>query len=59
MSNDVIDIRSLKNLAFRLSSNHPLRIVLILEDDWLSPNRFLVKVGVWLRLLELEAASLW
>jgi hypothetical protein len=56
MSNDIIDIRSLKNLAFRLSSNHPLRIVLILEDDWLPPDRFLVKVGVWLKLLLLETA---
>jgi len=58
MSNDIIDIRSLKSLTSKLSHSHPLRIVLILEDDWLPPDRFLVKVGVWLRLLELEAASL-
>jgi len=58
MSNDMIDIRSLKNSAFRLPSDHPLRTVLMLEDDWLPPNAFLVKAGVWLRLLELEAASL-
>ncbi len=56
MSNDIIDVRSLKNLVFRLPSGHPLRIVLMLEDNWLSPDRFLVKVGMWLKLLELETA---
>ncbi len=58
MSDDTIDIRSLKSLAFRLPSGHPLRAVLMLENDWLPPDRFLVNVGVWLRLLKLEAASL-
>jgi hypothetical protein len=58
MLDDMIDIRSLKNLVFRLPSNHLLRIVLVLEDDWLPPSAFLVKVGIWLRLLELEAVAL-
>lgn len=58
MSNDVIDIRPLKDLALKLSSDHPLRIVLMLEDDWLPPRAFLVKVGMWLRLLKLEAVAL-
>jgi hypothetical protein len=56
MSNDIIDIRSLKNLTSKLSHSHPLRIVLTLEDDWLPPDRFMVNVTVWLKLLELEAA---
>jgi len=58
MSNDIIDIRSLKGLTSRLPQSHPLRIFLALEDDWLWPGTFLVKVEMWLRLLELEAASL-
>ncbi len=56
MSNDIIDIRSLKSLTSKLLHSHPLRIVLMLENDWLPPDRFLVKVGVWLKLLELETA---
>ncbi len=56
MSSDIIDIRSLKNLTCRLPQSHPLKIVLILEDDWLPPDIFFVKVAVWLKLLQLETA---
>ena len=48
-----VRITSLKEFALdRLSQGLPLRDLLLSEPDELSPNEFLVKCEVWLKLLK-------
>lgn len=49
----MLDLRSLKDLArSNFSASHPLRQVLQLEDDWVTTGEFLMKLRLWLRLVD-------
>jgi hypothetical protein len=51
----VVNISGLKLWASRnLSSVSHLRAVLVFEKDVLSVDQFLAKMGIWLKLAELE-----
>lgn len=51
-----LDIRRLKDFAMRnLPEDSKLRTLILSERDELSIEEFLVKMGVWLRLLTLES----
>jgi hypothetical protein len=49
----MINIRKLKEFAFeKLPKDHPLRDVLLMEKDELTTEEFLIKFGVWSKLLK-------
>lgn len=51
----MIDIRSLKNFARRYLKDYPLIHNFILEDEnKLSAEEFILKIKIWLKLLERE-----
>jgi len=47
-----VSIVSIKDLARKMPANHPLRAAIMAEDDELTPEEYLFKLKVWLRLLE-------
>jgi hypothetical protein len=54
----VVDIGRLKGFAREsLAPNSWLRNVLLLENDQLTVNDFLAKMGIWITLLNLETTN--
>jgi len=49
-----IRIKKLKDFALKLPSTHPLRSVLLVEDDKIDVVTFLARLPIWLRLARLE-----
>ena len=50
-----IDIRRLKQwVREHLKPDSKLREIIILEDDYMLPEEYLSKMGVWLKLSNLE-----
>ena len=43
-----VDVKPLKWFALKLPGNHPLRALLLVEEDELPVEEFLVKVKTWL-----------
>jgi hypothetical protein len=53
----MIDTRPLKQFALQsLPPNSALRSILLSEPDSLSCEEFLVKLGMWLKLIRIEEA---
>lgn len=51
----MIDIRRLKDFVLlRLPEHSTLRNVLLAEDDMLTEEEFLIKLPLWLRLIDKE-----
>lgn len=46
-----MQIGSLKDSASQLGQAHPLSLILLVEDDEMSPEEFCTKLRTWLRLL--------
>jgi len=61
----VLESRTQKRLCikglkeFSTTSHLPLTLKLLIatEDDWIEAEDFVVKAGLWLRLLEIEEGS--
>lgn len=49
-----IRITSLKDLALKLEENHPLKMILLAEEDEMSPEEYLSRIRTWLRLLNVR-----
>ena len=54
LQNKTLDIRGLKKWARSLSMDSKLRELILLEDDHLPVNEYLVKMMVWISLSRLE-----
>jgi hypothetical protein len=48
-----VDVRRLKDFALTLPKGSSLKDLLVSEDDELDVREFLVKMGVWLKLLRM------
>lgn len=52
---DQVNLKKLKIFALEnLRENSRLRKLLLLDDEELAPEEFLVKLDVWLKLLKME-----
>ena len=50
-----LDIRRLKHWVIKqLKPDSKLREVILLEEDYLLPEEYLAKLGVWLKLYDIE-----
>ena len=49
-----VDLRGLKSVTLGLPRDHPLRIIMMTEDDGMEVNEFLAKIRSWLKLLQIE-----
>jgi hypothetical protein len=50
-----ISLIRLKEIARKLPQNHPFRLVMLAEDDYIGGSEYLAKLKTWLRLLQEEA----
>ncbi len=50
-------IKGLKEFSARSRLPLPLKLLIATEDDWIDAEDFVVKAGLWLRLLEIEEGS--
>lgn len=49
-----LDIRPIKRfVAVKLPKEHPLHMVLLMDDDWLDVETFIGRIPIWLRLASL------
>ena len=51
MQNDMIDLREVKKLVFKLPKNEAMRELILGEPDFISRLEFEIKSEVWRRLL--------
>jgi|YelNatPaOPRAMG01_1025707.scaffolds.fasta_scaffold355572_2 hypothetical protein len=49
---DVVNIRNLKGIALKI--NDPVKTLIISEPDVMSRDEYLVKIELWLKILDLE-----
>ena len=55
MSDKLVDIRRLKELANTNLRKHPkLREIILLDQDQLTPEQYLTKLDIWLKLYNIE-----
>ena len=47
-------IRGLKDFSAKSRLPVTLKLLIATEDDWINAEDFVVKAGLWLRLLEIE-----
>lgn len=48
-----VDIRPLKEFARKYLEDYPaLREVILNDEDWIPAEEFMIKIKIWLRLLE-------
>ena len=52
----MLSLRRFKEFASRSRLPTTLKLLIATEDDWIDAEDFLVKLGVWLQLLEVEEA---
>ena len=50
----MLSLRGFKEFTSRSSLPTTLKLLIATEDDWIDAEDFLVKLGVWLQLLEVE-----
>ena len=55
MEGQGISIRKFKDMALGLPVGHPLRAVLEVEADVISPQDFVVKSPTWFKLIDVKA----
>lgn len=53
----MLSLRRFKEFASRSSLPSTLKLLIAMEDDWIDAEDFLIKLGVWLQLLEVEEAE--
>ena len=56
MALKTVDVRRLKDFALRLPRAAVLRDLLLTEDDELDVKEFIVKMDLWLKLLNRESS---
>jgi len=49
---DAVNIRNLKGIALKI--NDPVKTLIISEPDVMSRDEYLVKIELWLKILDLE-----
>lgn len=55
MGNKFVDIRRLKQWANTNLRRHPkLREIILLDQDQLTPEEYLTKLDIWLKLFQIE-----